>query len=108
MLTEYEFIKVVDLYEEKDEEVINEEGKIENITLYLPIKEKLKVPWMCRDLSKIHDFQPYYNEKGVFKKGYTIINHDLYGKLVVKDDYNKLKEVLKQNTYKRIDGFKQY
>ena len=37
MLTEYEFIKVVDLYEEKDEEVINEEGKIENITLYLPI-----------------------------------------------------------------------
>ena len=33
---------------------------------------------------------------------------NLYGKLVVKDDYNKLKEVLKQNTYKRIDGFKQY
>lgn len=107
-VTEYEFTKIIDLYQELEEEVMNEEGNLEIITMHIPIKEKLKVPWTCRDISKIHDFQPYYNDKGNFKKGYSTLSHDLYGRLVVKDDYNKLKEVLKQNTYKKIDGFKQY
>lgn len=107
-LNEYEFIKVVDLFKEIEEEVINENGELERITFKIPVKKKLEVPWQVRDLTKVHDFQPYYNDKGRFIKGYTSIMHDLYGPIVVKGDYQKLKQDLNKPENRIIHGFKQY
>ena len=104
----YEFIKVVDVYKNIEEEVINEDNEIETITLHIPIKKKLKIPWFVRDLNKVHDLQPYYNDEGKFRKGYSIITHDLYGQVVVKNDYNKLKEIFNKKDQNKIYGFKQY
>lgn len=103
---EYEFIKVVDLYKNIEEQVINENGELETITLHVPVRKKLEIPWQVRDLNKIHDFQPYYDDNGRFKKGYSTIFHDNYGTIIVKIDYNKLKEDLNKEKHNKIYGFK--
>lgn len=106
MINEYEFVKVINLYRDVDEVVINEEGKEELITLHVPIKSNLEVPWYCRNLDKIHDFQPYYDDEGKFKKNWTSISHDFYGKMTIKESYDNMKEILKQNEQIKVNGFK--
>lgn len=82
-----------------EEEWLNENGEIEEIVIHKPIKKNFKIKWFC-DLHKINDFQQYYNSKGIIKKDYVTLSHNDYGEIVVKEDYEKLKEVIQGNKTK--------
>ncbi len=102
MTNGYEFVKVVDLMKYVEEEYLNEDNEIESITIHYPVKKNFKIKWLC-SLDKIHDFQEYYNDNGVKKKNYTTLRHNDYGEVVVKESYEKLKEVVLGN--KKQIGF---
>lgn len=101
-MNSYEFIKVIDLVEYKTEEYINENGELETITIERPIKTNFKIKWLC-NLDKINDFQEYYNDKGQKKKQFTTLRHNDYGEVVVKENYEKLKNIVQGN--KKQIGF---
>jgi len=98
----YEFIKVVDLMQYIDDEYINENGELEEITIHKPIRKNFKIRWFC-DLNKINDFQEHYNNKGKKQKNYTTLRHNDYGEVVVKEDFDKLKQMFEKN--KKQIGF---
>lgn len=100
----YEFTKIVDLYDYKEDEYYNlETNEYEQIYIEQPIKKNFKIKWYC-DISKIRDIQEYYTEKGIIKKGYSLIRHLDYGEILVKDDYNKLKDVFDEKRKTQV-GF---
>lgn len=98
----YEFTKVVDLMKYVEEEWLNENNEIETIIIHKPIKKNFKIKWICT-LDKINDFQEYYNDEGQRKKDYTTLRHNDYGEVVVKESYEKLKNIVLNN--KKQIGF---